>query len=87
MFDGYQLSPVNFSSESSALPSPEEGRSVQRPKCYDKYDDKDEDNSPKNVNNAKHISFTEFFLHKSKVCIVWKWFIAKIILISQECLF
>ena len=30
---------------------PEEGWSVQRPKCCDNHGDKDEDNSPKNVNN------------------------------------
>ena len=32
---------------------PEEGRSVQRPKRCDKHGDKDEDKSPKNVNNAQ----------------------------------
>ena len=31
---------------------PEEGQSVQRPKRCDKHGDKDEDNSPKNVNNV-----------------------------------
>ena len=31
--------------------SPEKGRRVQRPKSCDKRGDKDEDNSPKNVNN------------------------------------
>ena len=30
---------------------PEEGRSVQWPKCCDKHGDKDEDKSLKNVNN------------------------------------
>ena len=28
-----------------------------------------------------------FFFHKCKFCIVWIWFIAKIILVSQKCLF
>ena len=36
---------------SSTFQPPEEGRSVQRPKRCDKHGDKDEDNSPKNVNN------------------------------------
>ena len=36
---------------SSTFQPPEEGRSVQRPKHFDKHGDKDEDNSPKNVNN------------------------------------
>ena len=31
---------------------PEEGWSVQWLKCCDKHGDKDEDNSPKNVNNV-----------------------------------
>ena len=31
----------------------QEGRSVQRPKRCDKHGDKDDDNSPKNVNNVK----------------------------------
>ena len=37
---------------SSTFQPPEEGRSVQRPKCCDKHGDKDEENSPKNVNNV-----------------------------------
>ena len=36
----------------STFQPPEEGRSVQRPKRWDKHGDKDEDNSPKNVNNT-----------------------------------
>ena len=36
---------------SSTFQPPEEGLSIQRPKCFDKHGDKDEDNSPKNVNN------------------------------------
>ncbi len=36
---------------SSTFQPPEEGRSVQRSKRCDKHGDKDEDNSPKNVNN------------------------------------
>ena len=35
---------------------PQEGRSVQRPKRCDKHGDKDEDNSPKNVNNEHNTS-------------------------------
>ena len=31
---------------------PEDGRNVQQPKRCDKHGDKDEDNSPKNVNNV-----------------------------------
>ena len=34
---------------SLTLQPPEEGQSVQRPKCCDKHGDKDEDNSLKNV--------------------------------------
>ena len=30
---------------------PQEDRRVQQPKCCDKHGEKDEDNSPKNVNN------------------------------------
>ena len=37
---------------SSTFEPPEEGRSVQRPKYCDKHGDKDEDNSPKNVNKC-----------------------------------
>ena len=36
---------------SSTFQPPEEGRGVQRPKRYDKHGDKNEDNSPKNVDN------------------------------------
>ena len=36
---------------SSTFQPPEEGRSEQSPKHCDKHGDKDEDNSPKNVNN------------------------------------
>ena len=35
---------------SSTFLPPEEGWSIQSPKCCDKYGDKDEDNSLKNVN-------------------------------------
>ena len=38
---------------SSTFQPPEEGRNVQRPKRCDKHGDKDEDNSPKNVNNIQ----------------------------------
>ena len=41
---------------SSTFQPPEEGRSVQRPKRYDKHDNKDEDNSPENVNNVQFIN-------------------------------
>ena len=37
---------------SSKFQPPGEGRSLQRPKCSDKRDNEDEDNSPKNVNNV-----------------------------------
>ena len=36
---------------SSTFQPPEEGRTVQRPKRWDKHGEKDEDNSPENVNN------------------------------------
>ena len=38
---------------SSTFQPPEEGQSVQQPKCSDKHGDKYENNSPKNVNNLK----------------------------------
>ena len=42
---------------SSTFLPPEEGRGIQRPKrCY-KHGDKDEDNSPKNVNNVIHLTY------------------------------
>ena len=44
---------------SSTFQAPEEGRRVQRPKRCDKHGD--EDNSPKNVNNAQWM----FNLHKN----------------------
>ena len=37
---------------SSTFQPPEEDQSVQRTKRCDKHGDKDEDNSPKNVNNV-----------------------------------
>ena len=46
---------------SSTFQPPEEGRSVQRPKRCDKHGDKDEDISPKNVNN---VIFFLFLLQK-----------------------
>ena len=39
---------------------PEEGRSVQWPKCCDKHGDKDEDNSPENVNNVLNLRWKEY---------------------------
>ena len=39
---------------SSTFQPPEEDRSVQRLKRCDEHDDKDEDNSPKNVNNEEN---------------------------------
>ena len=39
----------------STFQPPEEGWSVQRPKRCDKHGDKDEVNSPKNVNNVHNI--------------------------------
>ena len=43
---------------------PEEGRSVQQPKCCDKLGDKDEDNSPRNVNNVyeSRLTFTQVII-------------------------
>ena len=40
---------------SSTFQPPEEGRSVQRPKRCDKHGNKDEENSPKNVNNVQSV--------------------------------
>ena len=39
------------------MPLLQEGRSVQRPKRCLKHGDKDEDSSPKNVNNEKIFNF------------------------------
>ena len=47
---------------SSTFQSPEEGRIVQRPKRSDKHGDKDEDNSPKNINNENEFSITFHFI-------------------------
>ena len=45
---------------SSTFLLPEEDQSVQRPKRCDKHGDKDEDNSPKNVNNVRIKQFMCF---------------------------
>ena len=47
---------------SSTFQPPEEGLSVQLSKRCDKHSDKDEDNSPKNVNNV----FLEILSHRRK---------------------
>ena len=52
---------------SSTFQPTEEDRSVQQPKPYDKHAVKDEDSSPKNVNNvqslmSKQIYFKQFSL-------------------------
>ena len=39
---------------------PEEDRSIQRLKCGDKHGNKDEDNSPKNVNNVHNTSSQKY---------------------------
>ncbi len=45
---------------SSAFQPPEEGWSVQRPKRCDKDGNKDNDNSPKNVNNVHNTSSQKY---------------------------
>ena len=45
---------------SSTFQPPEEGRNIQRLKRCDKHGDKDQDNSPKNVNNVKRVSFNPY---------------------------
>ena len=45
---------------------PEESRSVPRSKRCDRYSDKDEDNSPKNVNNITNFLCTQ--VSGSKYC-------------------
>ena len=47
-----QSTPVNKMKGCSTFQQPEEGQRVQWPKRCDKHGDKDEDNSPKNVNNV-----------------------------------
>ena len=39
---------------------PEEGWSIQQPKCCDKHGKEDEDNSPKNVNNVHNTSSRKY---------------------------
>ena len=45
---------------SSTFQPPEEGRCVQRSKRCDKHGDKDEDNSPKNINNVHNTSSQKY---------------------------
>ena len=45
---------------SSTFQPPEEGQSVQQPKCCDKHGDKDEDNSLKNLNNVHNTSSQKY---------------------------
>ena len=52
---------------SSTFQPPEEGRSVQRPKRCDKLSDKNEDNSPKNVNNVHNTTSQKYRQHFSLV--------------------
>ena len=44
----------------SSFQPPEETQSVQRLKCCDKHGNKDEDNSPKNVNHAHDTSSQKY---------------------------
>ena len=48
--------------QSSIFQPPEDGRGVQWPKRCDKHGDKDEDNSPKNVNNVQFFLLSAFLL-------------------------
>ena len=48
----------------STFQPPEEGRSVQRPKRCDKHGDKDEDNSPKNINNVNSYKMCAYYMYK-----------------------
>ena len=52
---------------SSTFQPPEEGLSVQRPKRCDKHSDKDEDNSPKNVNNVDSNSWNHLSVYKQMI--------------------
>ena len=45
---------------SSTFQPPEEGHSAQQPKRCDKHGDKDENNSPKNVNNVHNTSSEKY---------------------------
>ena len=45
---------------SSTFEPPEEGQNIQRPKHCGKHGDKDEDNSPKNVNNVHNTSSQKY---------------------------
>ena len=65
---------------SSTFQPPEEGRSVQRPKRYDKHGNKDEDNNPKNVNSVHNTSSPKYeqilksiFIEQSEEIRVQKW--------------
>ena len=54
---------------SSTFQPPEEGWSVQWPKHCDKHGDKDDDNSPKNVNNVHNTSSQKY---RQRILIVSK---------------
>ena len=55
---------------SSTFQPPEEGQSVQRPKRSDKHGDKDEDNSPKNVNKFLIFLYKFHYSILSKTCFI-----------------
>ncbi len=52
---------------SSTFQPPEKGQSIQQLKRCNKYGDKDEDNSPKNVNNVHNISCQKYRQIQNKV--------------------
>ena len=69
---------------SSTFQPHEEGRSGQRPKRCDKHGDKDEDNSPKNVNNVHNTSshkYRQMFLKSffARGSIVYRYFLSRCI--------
>ena len=52
--------------QSSTFQLPEAGRNVQRLKCCDKHGEKDEDSSPKNLNDVHNTSFQKY--RHSNIC-------------------
>ena len=57
---------------SSTFQPPEEGWSVQRPKCCNKHGDKDKDNSQNNVNNKATVAYKRLSLVTWNHIIAWK---------------
>ena len=60
LFFGYVTRSNQHLYPNSTFQAPEEGLSVEQPKLCDKHGDKDEDKSPKNVNNIHNTSSQKY---------------------------